>query len=63
MYSPKVSEELIPYLYREAKKEKIPMTQLVNKIIKNHLGGKENEIINQRNREEITETLFAGECG
>jgi len=49
MYSPKVSEELIPYLYREAKKKKITMTQLINKIIKNHLGGKENEKINKGN--------------
>ncbi len=34
MYSPKISEELIRYLYHKAKEEKIPMTELVNKIIR-----------------------------
>ena len=34
MYSPKISEEFIPYLYKEAKEKKIPMTELVNNIIK-----------------------------
>jgi len=37
MYSPKISEELIPYLYQEAKKKREPMTSLVNKIIKKHI--------------------------
>jgi hypothetical protein len=46
MYSPKVSEELIPYLYREAKEEKIPMTELINRIIKKHFKRRmKNEII------------------
>jgi hypothetical protein len=30
MYSPKISEELIPRIYRAAKQERIPMTQWVN---------------------------------
>jgi len=33
MYSPKISEELIPDLYRIAKAKKVPMTRLINDII------------------------------
>lgn len=33
MYSPKISEMLIPVLYKEAKKRGVPMTTLVNRII------------------------------
>jgi len=33
MYSPKISEELIPDLYRLAKAKKRPMTKVVNEII------------------------------
>jgi len=55
MYSPKISEELIPYLYREAKEEKIPMTNLINKIIKKHIGRRiiNNEIIISGNLKKI----------
>jgi len=34
MYSPKISEELIPHIYRRAKHEKIPMTEWVNRVIR-----------------------------
>ena len=34
MYSPKISEELIPHLYRWAKSDGVKMTALVNQIIK-----------------------------
>ncbi len=34
MYSPKISEELIPDLYRIKKEKKVPMTGLVNWIIR-----------------------------
>jgi hypothetical protein len=37
MYSPKIKEELIPYIYQEAKIQKMPMTKYVNQIIENHL--------------------------
>ena len=37
MYSPKIKEELIPYLYKQAKRESRPMTQVVNSIIKKHV--------------------------
>lgn len=33
MYSPKISEELVPVLYRLAKERKMPMTRLVDGII------------------------------
>ena len=33
MYSPKISEQYIPVLYRRSKEMKIPMTRLVNQII------------------------------
>ena len=37
MYSPKISEEFIPYLYQWAKGEGVSMTALVNRIIKNEI--------------------------
>ena len=37
MYSPKISEELIPVLYRLAKERKIHMTELVNEILGDYL--------------------------
>ena len=40
MYSPKISEELIPKLYRKAKAEGVPMTKLVDQIIRESLNGK-----------------------
>lgn len=33
MYSPKVSEKLIPIIYRRAKEERKPMTKVVNEIL------------------------------
>lgn len=42
MYSPKISEELIPELYRRGKEEGKPMTQLVNEILKKAVLKKEN---------------------
>ena len=37
MYSPKISEALIPYLYQWAKSEGVSMTALVNRMIKNEV--------------------------
>ena len=37
MYSPKISEELIPVLYHTAKQKCIPMTKLVNELIRSSL--------------------------
>ena len=49
VYSPKVKEDLIPKLYRIAKKRGVPMTQLVDNIIREAL---ENEY---QVREEATD--------
>jgi len=37
MYSPKISEDLVPIIFRVALSKNIPMTRLVNQIIKNYL--------------------------
>lgn len=34
MYSPKIKEELVPILYRIAKRKGLPMTELVEQILK-----------------------------
>ncbi len=34
MYSPKIDEELVPRFYRIAKARGVPMTKLINKILK-----------------------------
>ncbi len=43
MYSPKIDEELIPRLYRLRKIKKIPMTRLVNGILRSMLPALEEE--------------------
>jgi len=37
MYSPKISEEIVPVLFKVASSKKIPMTKLVNRILKDYL--------------------------
>jgi hypothetical protein len=37
MYSPKISEDLIPLLFRLAKREAKPMTRLVDDILRKYL--------------------------
>ena len=37
MYSPKISEELVPVLYRLAKEKRQPMTRLVDSLIRQSL--------------------------
>jgi hypothetical protein len=36
MYSPKIPDDLIPVLYQAAKAERIPMTKLVDKIVRDY---------------------------
>jgi hypothetical protein len=43
VYSPKIDEELIPRLYRLRKLKKMPMTRLVNEILKCALPALEEE--------------------
>jgi hypothetical protein len=37
MYSPKVSEDLVPQLYKLAKEKKRPMTKVLDEIIRDKL--------------------------
>jgi ribose 5-phosphate isomerase RpiB len=39
MYSPKIKEEFIPILFKISVSTRIPMTKLVNQIIKDYLEG------------------------
>ena len=41
MYSPKIKEDLIPVLYRLARKQGKPMTRLVDEILRKALMRKE----------------------
>ncbi len=41
MYSPRINEELIPALFKIARLRKIPMTKLVNQIIRTYLSNHE----------------------
>ncbi len=45
MYSPKISEDLIPDIYRLAKKQGRPMTKLINEVLKNHIPNGERRVI------------------
>jgi hypothetical protein len=46
MYSPKISEQYVPVLYRKSKELKIPMTRLVNQIIQKAL----EDAVDDKNR-------------
>ena len=52
MYSPKIKEEFIPVLFRIAAWRRIPMTKLVNQIIREYLEGSPTpritEVIHER---------------
>ena len=41
MYSPKISPDLIPVLYHEAKSRRIPMTRLVNRLLSDSLASQQ----------------------
>ena len=49
MYSPKISEDLIPRIYQLAMAERVKMTTLVNRILEKALNGKEAEEWTQEN--------------
>lgn len=44
MYSPKIAEDLIPILYCLARELKIPMTKIVDNILRKALANQENRI-------------------
>ncbi len=53
MYSPKIKEDLIPRIYEIAKKKGIPMTTLVDEVLRKALDGmdsKGDEPPNKRQR-------------
>ncbi len=56
MYSPKINEEFIPVLYRLAKEQKKPMTQLVNEIIGKYLAEQGKEDSHDSNHRHSGET-------
>ena len=56
MYSPKIKEELIPILFRIAAFKRIPMTTLVNQIIKDYLK-RDFQIQSEKTVEELKEKL------
>jgi predicted nucleic acid-binding protein len=53
MYSPKISEELVPVLFRLALAKKIPMTKLVNRIIQEYLEKNHAAELNQINEKGV----------
>lgn len=62
MYSPKIDEELIPALYRMAKEKKIPMTRLVNGMLRRGLetGQSDPALMCQEKGIEIDRSRSAG---
>jgi hypothetical protein len=47
MYSPKIDEGLIPRLYRLAKARKIPMTRLVDELLRSAIGECDEDLPDQ----------------
>ena len=45
MYTPKISEKLIPILYRIAKEKRVPMTTVVDSIIDSYLDRAEIDVV------------------
>lgn len=43
MYSPKISEDLIPVIYQRARKKKVSMTKYVNDIIRKQIKKEEKK--------------------
>ncbi len=52
MYSPEIREDLIPYVYRAAKSEKVPMTTWVNRAVERELALREQPQTEDRPRAE-----------
>ena len=55
MYSPKISEDLIPILYALAKEKNIPMTRVVDQIIRDSLEDMQSyQILDRRQTQKHT---------
>ena len=52
MYSPEIREDLIPYVYRAAKSEHVPMTTWVNRAVERELALREQPQTEDRPRTE-----------
>ncbi len=53
MYSPKISEDLIPVIFRVVLAQKMPMTKLVNHIIRDYLEKNHQAELSQINEEGV----------
>jgi predicted HicB family RNase H-like nuclease len=53
MYSPKIREDLVPRIYRAARKAGVAMTQWVNQVLEHALP--ENPVENQTRKEKSNE--------
>lgn len=62
MYSPKIAEDLIPILYREAKKQGKPMTRLINEFLHTRFNGG-RDISSQELLELIRGNRIVLDCG
>jgi len=69
MYSPKIKEDLIPVIYKLAKKEGKTMTRLLDEILRKELKKREGEVCQDRNKKRYqkkrpnsrrVETIFKG---
>ena len=58
MYSPKLSEELVPVLYRIAKARKITMVKLVNDIVSEALKNIRVEVQVVREETEVEREIY-----
>ena len=64
MYSPKISETLIPDIYRLAQKQGKPMTKVVNEVLKNHIpNGERKSISGAKVFEFLREKRIQLDCG
>ena len=57
MYSPKISEELIPVLYRMGKEHQIPMTGLVDRLLRKALAPSKEEVRPGEDERAVTATV------
>jgi hypothetical protein len=63
MYSPKISEDLIPVLYRLGKKQAKPMTKVIDGILRFNLNGNGHVITPDEFRAWLRGKKFILDCG
>jgi hypothetical protein len=62
MYTPKIKEQLIYRLYKEARKLNKPMTKIVNGIIEEHFKTKCRNCLSECEIDEDSETAYCEFC-